>query len=731
MKYFFLLFAIFLCWFTSLAQQDKTGGERGPTIDSLRSLLYTNCLHDTSRINTLNALAKKLKNNNPDTAIILITQALNIAEYLPPSIGKDVRMRFISKSYSNLGTLHLFKGNNSLALDYCFKALKIMESLNDKKGISVILGNIGVAYDHKDDHTKALDYYFKALKMAEELEDKKGISAILGNIGLIYKAQGDYPKALDYYFKALKIAEGLRNKNTIALNLSNIGDIYSNQGDYTKALDYYFKALKMAEELGNKYAIAVTIGSIGACYNDQANAAKFPQDIAGADSLYKKALDHYFKALKMAEELGDKNEITRHLGNIGLLYTETKRYKQAKEYLQRALTRCDSIGLLDFTMRLENSMAELYTQTHQPDKALEHYKKYIAAKDSLFNEENTKKIVRSEMNFEFETKQAKEKAEQDKKDAIAVEELKHQRLQRNYFIIGFGLVLLLALFIFRSYRQKQTANVIITQQKAEVEKQKELVDEKNHEIGQSIAYAKHIQDSVLPLFKIQDLWTDSFSLYKPRDVVSGDFYWLEKLDNKLFFVAVDCTGHGIPGAFMSLIGTVLLNEIFHKHQWNNPSGILSHLNRLVKLSLKQQLTDSQSRDGMDIAYCIFDKVTMKLQYAGANRPLWFVRKGQTELIEIKATKKAIGGLTPDDAHFETHEIQLQQGDTFYIFTDGYADQFGGENRKKLMTKKFKEILLSIQQKTLQEQQQYLNDFIENWKAGLEQVDDICVIGVRV
>jgi serine phosphatase RsbU (regulator of sigma subunit) len=260
--------------------------------------------------------------------------------------------------------------------------------------------------------------------------------------------------------------------------------------------------------------------------------------------------------------------------------------------------------------------------------------------------------------------------------------------------------------------------------------QRHLVEEKNKEILDSINYALRIQQAFLPDKKeIYSSLPQSFILFKPKDIVSGDFYFFHKNEDAVVIAAVDCTGHGVPGAFMSMVGSERLTDSVQ--QSNNTSEILSLLNKGVKTSLKQSSKDESTRDGMDIALCSVDTKNRIVKYAGANRPVWIIRNGQTEVEEIKATKVAIGGLTSDDQHFDTHEIKLQQGDTFYICTDGYADQFSGKDGKKLMTRKLKEILVGIQNKSMQEQEQHLDNFVEDWKAGIEQVDDILVIGIRV
>jgi serine phosphatase RsbU (regulator of sigma subunit) len=277
-------------------------------------------------------------------------------------------------------------------------------------------------------------------------------------------------------------------------------------------------------------------------------------------------------------------------------------------------------------------------------------------------------------------------------------------------------------------------SMAIHKEKERINELKLEIEHKHKEIIDSVNYAKRIQEAILPDRKeISSHLQNSFILFKPRDIVSGDFYWFSHKDGKSIIAAVDCTGHGVPGAFMSMIGNTLLNQIVNEKGITNPSEILSQLNEEVNASLKQTQQDSDSRDGMDIAICTFEKINdskyLKMEYAGANRPLYHLKGG--ELSEIKASKFPIGGLDYDVPKvFVTHDFQLSNGEVVYISTDGYADQFSPDDRK-LMTKKFKETIVSIQDKTMEEQHDFLDSFIETWKGGTEQTDDILVIGVKV
>ncbi|MBI4930328.1 MAG: tetratricopeptide repeat protein [Bacteroidetes bacterium] len=398
--------------------------------------------------------------------------------------------------------------DSSLALaNSALKLANVILTLNDKngmnqtvkqtaqKGIAIAYNNIGLVYDYHGDYPNALDYYIKGLKVAEVLENKNIMAAILGNIGNVYDAQDDYTKALDYYLKALKIAEELGDKKRIAIQLGNIGNAYKEPAKaasgikgasdslYKKSLDYYFRALKIDEELGNKNGIARHLGNIGLTYDYQGN--------------YPKALDYCFKALKITEELGNKNDIAAWLGNIGAIYTRTGNYKEAEFYLKRAISLDDSIGSMNESRQFEEYLSQLYDTTGRYQLALEHYKKAMALKDTLFSEEKNKEITRKEMTYEFEKKAAAAKAEADKQAAVAEAESKKQKIVIWSVIAVLLLVIVFAGFIFRALR-------ITQKQKRIIEQQKKIVEEKQSEILASIRYAKRIQDTILPTEKYID-----------------------------------------------------------------------------------------------------------------------------------------------------------------------------------------------------------------------------------
>jgi len=269
----------------------------------------------------------------------------------------------------------------------------------------------------------------------------------------------------------------------------------------------------------------------------------------------------------------------------------------------------------------------------------------------------------------------------------------------------------------------------VVKQKDEIDSQRAKLEELYTDVTASIRYAKRLQDSILPPESaIKKYFPSSFVLFKPKDIVSGDFYWIGKIKNELMFAAVDCTGHGVPGAFMSLVGANGLNSAAKDHKLSDPGLILDDLNKYSSEALNKNNDDSV-RDGMDITLCSLNKKQMKLKFAGAYNPLYLIRDSELQI--IKTDKFAIGSFKPGEKNFETIEIDVKKGDKIYIFSDGYADQFGGPRGKKFMYRQFKETLISTIHESMENQKQLLDKRIESWRGSLEQVDDIVIFGVEV
>ena len=736
-------------------------------IDSLEKVLLTT-KEDTNKVNLLNQLFVQYEFKDIEKATKYLNTALELSEKINYKKGLAV-------TYSYFGFLAEDTGSYPQAIAHYKQSLKISNEINDKKGISSSLGTIGISYDSQGDYPNALEYYFKALKIAEETRDTNLMSVWLGNIANIHKSLGEFSKALEYGFKSLKMREQLGNKNHIAIQLGNIGLIYYNQADsargtdntefmqekYQKALEYNFKSLKMREELGAKNLISSSLGNIGNVYKSLAETALQNNRKSEGDSLYQKAFEYYFKGLNINEQLGKKIGIAISLGNIGALYIAVGKYNEAEKYLQHGLAICDSIGALNEKRQLEKTITGLYEQTNQTAKAYEHYKKYIAAKDSIYNAENTKKNVRTEMNFEFEKKEAVAKETAVAAAALAAAESRKQKIIIWAVAGGLLLVLVFSIFIYRGYKQKQKANLELERKNNEILNKKKEIEEQKNEILSSIRYAKRIQNAMLKEEKkVTAHLPDHFVLFKPKDIVSGDFYWatekkirghelgvsnFSELSERSYGVrhsadqtpnseliwyvaAADCTGHGVPGAFLTMLGMSFLNEITITSKLLHPSEILDELRKRIIKELGQTGKEGDSKDGMDISLMALNLQTLEIEWAGANNSLNFIQNG--ELKEIKANKQPVGYF-PEPKPFTNHRIQLQKGDTVYIFTDGYADQFGGPKGKKFRYSQFEKLLVSIQEKSMTEQREILSETIDKWKGELEQIDDICIIGVKI
>jgi serine phosphatase RsbU (regulator of sigma subunit) len=649
--------------------------------------------------------------SKPDSAFYFAQLQYDLAE----SVNKKKQM---STALNTQGASFYFKGDLAKAIDYYTKSLKIREELGNKIGIAMSLGNIGVIYEKQGNYANAIEYYARSLKIREETGDKKGIASTLNNIGNIYHRQGNYKKAMYYFSRSLKIREEIGNKKDIAQSLNNIGNIYDDQGDYAKALDYHTKSLKIKEEIVDKRGIAMSLNNIGAIYSDQGD--------------YAKAIDYYTRSLKISVEIGSKNGIAYSLNNIGNIYYEQGDYDKALEKSTEALGIAQEIGVVKRIEHASNNLWKINKKLGKHRQALEMHELYIQMRDSILSIENKEAIIHQGFKYEYEKEQALADAKHNELMHIKSEQIKtknekieKERVIKYSLFIGMFIVIASLFVIFKNLRKTRKQKRVIEQQKEVVELAHDELEEKNQEIIDSIIYAKRIQSAILPSIKVvKEYLKESFILYKPKDVVAGDFYWMEHRDNKVLFAAADCTGHGVPGAMVSVVCNNALNRSVREHGLTDPGEILSKTREIVVAEFEK--SEEEVKDGMDIALCSLEG--MKLQYAGAHNPLWIIRNGA--IIETKANKQPVGKFYRTDS-FTTHSFDLEAGDSIYIFSDGYVDQFGGEEGKKFKAKAFRELLRSIQDKPMEEQKTSIDEIFETWKSDLEQIDDVCVIGVRV
>jgi serine phosphatase RsbU (regulator of sigma subunit)/Tfp pilus assembly protein PilF len=597
---------------------------------------------------------------------------------------------------------------------------KVKKSL--LKTLAVALNNIGYVYKDKGEIKEALDYHSRSLKIDGEIGNKEGIANSLNSIGEIHHSQGQLKEALDYFKRSLKTKEEIGDKKGVATVLNNIGFIYKDQGQLIEAMDYYRRSLKIQEEIGNKQGLANSLNSIGVIYYKQGQI--------------KETLEYFNRSLKIQEEIGDKKGIANSLNNIGFIYNAQGQVKEALVYALKSLTISQEIGS-PFRIRFSSDLlSTLYEKQGKGMKALEMYKLSIIMRDSINNKETQNASAQQQAKYAYETQKTLDDAAHetqktlddaahDKLLAIEQEEKEKQQILTGSIAVGLGLVVIFLIFVFNRLRITRNQKSVIELQKKMVENTHYQLEEKNQEIMDSIVYAKRIQSAILPAAKlVKEYLKESFILYKPKDIVAGDFYWLQHKDGKVLFAAADCTGHGVPGAMVSVVCNNGLNRSIREHSLTIPGEILDKTREIVVQEFEK--SEEGVMDGMDIALCSIEG--MKLQYAGAHNPLWIIRNG--EVLETKANKQPIGQFE-NPKPYTTHNIDLEKGDAIYIFSDGYVDQFGGEKGKKFKSKAFRALLLSVQNKAMEEQKKSIDEVFEIWKGDLGQIDDVCVIGVRV
>ncbi|HEY6159838.1 MAG TPA: tetratricopeptide repeat protein, partial [Bacteroidia bacterium] len=594
-------------------------------------------------------------------------------------------------------------------------SLELLTRIHNNPGICTTLMNLGATAFYQADYKTSLDYYMQALKIAEASKDERQTANLYINIGNVLNLQKQYDKAAEKYESAYKVHKKLGNEYGMAVCQLNIGEIKAMQKKYSEAETYFKESLNYGRKIDNKDLISLSLYNLGSTLGSMLKPEK--------------SLEYYFEAIDVHKQNGNLQGVVQVMNDVGNVYRGMKNYAEAKHYLENALTEGLKLNAREEVKKSYDYLTDYYSDIGDYKKALEYHQKFTALKDSIMDEETSRQV--NEMNAKYESEKKDHEIDLlNKSQALKDTEIKEQKAesdkretQRNAVLIGFGLLLLLSIFIYRGYRQKQKDNRIIEAQKAEVE-------EKNKNITDSISYAKLIQEAILPAREVKyKLFPDAFVLFRPRDIVSGDFYWFAEKNGKKLIAAVDCTGHGVPGAFMSMIGNAFLNQVVNELGITEPGKILDELRGMIIHSLKQSGAEGENRDGMDISLLCFDENNTEVQFAGANNPLWyFSRNGFTE---IKGDKQPIGYYKGDPQPFTTHTIPLGKGDRLYLFTDGYADQFGGEQGKKFKYRQLQETLLALGDMPMREQEEKVENSFLDWKKDLEQVDDVLVIGIRV
>jgi serine phosphatase RsbU (regulator of sigma subunit) len=694
--------------------------QKSRAIDSLQQRLKT-AKTDSARCYRSDELALEYYEIQPDSGIAYANQSLCLAK-------KINNPEYIIDANITLGMINRGRGEYNTSLNHLHTALDIAKEHHVKSHYFMrIYACLNLSYTEQGNYTAGIEYGFKSLHEIEKTHDTLAMALSNNNIANTYFQIKQYDKAMMYYKIALTYAKQTKNLYGQSLLTGNIGSVYFETQKFDSAKLFYDRSLQLSKQLEDPSGEAVAYGNIGSYYQ-QINDNK-------------SAIEYYNKAEKIYSELKMQPNLADMYYSLANSYLNVKEYNQSLNYANRSLNIADKTGSLPAKEQAHLALKNVYEKLNNIPQAYYHYKEYIAARDSTFNEQNKKNQFKAELVYEYNKKRYTDSLTQAVATNIQQKELNQEREKTQTLrkftiaaVIGFMLMLILALFILKGYKDKQKANKIISEQKNQVEIQKQkiefqkiVLETKNKEVTDSITYAKRLQEAILPPHSfVKQFLPESFIFYKPKDIVAGDFYWMEPIKDDILIAAADCTGHGVPGAIVSVVCSNALNRAVKEFKITDPGKILDKVRELVVETFEN--SESEVKDGMDISLCSINKKTNELKWSGANNSLWII--SNNDLIELKPNKQPIGKIdypTP----FTTHSITLKPNDSVYLFSDGMADQFGGEKGKKFKYSQLKETFLSIRNESMDAQSKSISGVLENWKGNLEQVDDILIIGIRI
>jgi len=669
-KYFILILLIFSV--LTLFSQSQI------IIDSL--LLQIDKTEDSAKVDVYNSLCWSYRNSNPEEAIKFGKLSIELSNKIKYELG-------IVKAYSFTG----------------------------------------VAYRNIGSYTQAFEFYYKGLEIAQKNNflDQQGYA--YNNLGNLFIYQEYYDKAVQNLRLAYDISLKLENKKILGYSSLNLGRAYLMKYSFDSALIFLNNAYVIRNELKDIQGKAVCTKYIADVYNEQ--------------KLYLKAELTYNEALNTADFENDKDLLSDIYNKLAQLYLNKNDILKSKEYAFLSLKVSLQIGL---KLRIRDSfqtLANIHIVSNEWQQATEFQSNVIFYNDTLFNQQLTEKIT----NLQFEAEQQKKQIEIDllnKEKEINYISMRRQRI----FILSLFIVLIFAvaflfLVIYSNVARKKANNLLkiqkaeisvknieLNNQNEEIKAQRDKIFLQKKEITDSIQYARRIQNAIL--LQNENLKTyipESFILIEPRDIVSGDFYWYTKIENIVILAVADCTGHGVPGAFMSLLGVSSLKEIVEDKNITQPNLVLEALRKKIKLSLKSTET-SETKDGMDISLVKLDFERNILEFSGANSSGYIIRNN--EIFVLEAIRNPIGFYIKEK-DFTNVVFNLEKNDLIYLFTDGYYSQFGSNNIEKFKIGRFKNLILEICNFPINVQEQKLISTMKEWQGELKQVDDILVIGIRI
>ncbi len=722
-----------------------------------RAIEYASSLKDSSFLaNLYNKTGNAYKaRGNYEKSLEYHQRALELYSRLKDSLN----MAF---AYNTLGLLNYEQGNYNRALEYFFKSLSIYKKQGNEENLAIAYANIASIYHTQGAIRKAIDNYFNSLRTFEKIGHKFGIAACYINLGHIYLQQEEPEKALKNHFKALQILKELKDKNALALCYNSIGDAYKALNKSEKAYQYYEKAITISKESQSVYHQIVSYHNIGVLLLEQKK--------------FQEALKYLNKGYVLALRSGNKSLQAGIAGALAELYFFLKKDFQARKFAKEAYGISKEIRDITIIQTATEILSKLEERSGNYKQALKYYKEFIQARDSIKKEDHQHELLRKELQYQYEkeraVREARHKAELEKQKLFA----ENQRKRQNIIITAISVILgLFAIFmgiLFTRYKIIRKQKNIIEEQNALLQKQKEKLEVINKELEQkneeirsqseklqllnyqlasknraltdSIYYASRIQNALLKTsdYYLRKSFFKHFLLYLPRDIVSGDFYWCYKKGESIYIAVADCTGHGVPGALISMLGMEFLFRIVESSD-PDTATILEHLQRAVAARLNPKGT-TDIKDGMDISLLKISE-DGTAQWSGANNPLYIItrnsdtynsvkekaieRASQEEwtLLEIRPDKQSVA-YAKKIKRFTRHQFQWHKGDILVMFSDGFPDQFGGVKNRKFGYKRFRQMLLHLTTKKELHTENFL-EILKKWQGDEEQIDDITLLGI--
>ena len=570
--------------------------------------------------------------------------------------------------------------------------------------------SLGIIYYGMGSYEKTLNCFYKVMAFHESRGDEVALSRIYNNMGLLLKELNRHNESIDFLERSVALKLKHNDLSTLSSSYNNLGAAYSEGlNDHETALKCYQKALALDRQYKDDYGVFISLGSIGHYHYQMGN--------------FDSAQYYYNEAVMLIDKTDDRYMKAEFLYDFACLNAALGQYDRAIEKHSMSIEMAKAADAKLILKKNYQGLSSIYDSLGDYKNAFRYHKMYSKVDQEIFNEDQNRKIA--EVESDYKVKSTQSEIELLKKES----EIKDLKLNNSEILLYlFGGILVMGLFIvvmqYRKNVYKNRTNRILKQ------KNREII-EKNRNIMDSILYAKNIQEAILPENeKLKSIFQDAFVLTKARDVVNGDFYWFAEEQNQVIIAAVDCTGHGVPAAFLNVMGNSLLNQIVNEEKKLEPAVILKELNQRIFKNLKYNHLQSKTYDGMDIGICLFNRVTKKLSFAGAKRPLYYFHNHELNI--VKGDYYPVGGMMFDEKReYKQHELDLESKDIIYLFTDGIVDQFGGDANKKFMYPRFRELLKSIAHQPMSEQLKVIETAIRRWQGNNEQTDDILLIGVRI